>query len=561
MKTTIIKTILFLIIFLKSFNLYSADANVIVYFSADCQMVSNNSYEVAQYELSSRNWSLSSLSHTLLPFYGDIDNVNVNSSNNKIPYYSQTPSAYDVPCLDSYTNNLPSDLVAYRGVINVFSVDSDGQTQVMYTETGATFSSFNVLLLAIVKRNSSAVLPEFTCPDGSFNLSTKTNYYTVVGVSSTTANYCSFNLLRFQDPACRNFIGEEFPVLIRNELTEEEKNYPLTIKVTKNLGDPNDPNDNLYCRLDFKEFIENDSNCYHYSYSYTGDSYSESYKELYDLPPDISNYQDSYCEYLLTGESPPQTDPENPDPNNPDPETPDPEQDTDNDGIPDIEDPDIDGDGVNNEEDAFPNDPNESQDNDNDGVGNNTDAFPDDPNEDTDTDGDGIGNNTDTDDDNDGTPDVNDVFPLNPNEDTDTDGDGFGDNSDPDPNTPNSGTGEGETGEENEGDFGLGEMGYDERSFYEPKYPDGLTGVFTDNFNRIMEESSFGEILQSIDISQSIGTSQQYPVYEFEFDLFGEVYTNSIDTSNILDTGINFWVVLNTLLIFLSILTAIKIIF
>ena len=41
--------------------------------------------------------------------------------------------------------------------------------------------------------------------------------------------------------------------------------------------------------------------------------------------------------------------------------------------------PDSDGDGVNDDEDAFPNDPTETADSDNDGVGDNADAFPNDP--------------------------------------------------------------------------------------------------------------------------------------------------------------------------------------
>lgn len=56
---------------------------------------------------------------------------------------------------------------------------------------------------------------------------------------------------------------------------------------------------------------------------------------------------------------------------------------------------DSDGDGVIDEEDAFPRDPTESADTDGDGVGDNADAFPNDPTETADTDGDGIGDNTD----------------------------------------------------------------------------------------------------------------------------------------------------------------------
>lgn len=108
-------------------------------------------------------------------------------------------------------------------------------------------------------------------------------------------------------------------------------------------------------------------------------------------------------------------------------------------------DSDDDNDGVNDENDAFPLDPNESTDTDGDGVGNATDAdddgdgvtddqdaFPLDSTENSDNDQDGIGNNSDLDDDNDGVPDTEDAFPLNPLEQLDTDGDGTGNNGDPD---------------------------------------------------------------------------------------------------------------------------------
>jgi len=121
----------------------------------------------------------------------------------------------------------------------------------------------------------------------------------------------------------------------------------------------------------------------------------------------------------------------------------DPDQDSDGDGIPDLE-------------DAFPDDPNESSDVDKDGVGDNADqcdttlasetnsvnpqgcgpsdrdsdgdgvndavdAFPNDPSETADSDRDGVGDNTD-------------VFPTDPKEQVDSDGDGVGDNSDAFPN-------------------------------------------------------------------------------------------------------------------------------
>ncbi|WP_298442038.1 hypothetical protein [uncultured Ferrimonas sp.] len=138
----------------------------------------------------------------------------------------------------------------------------------------------------------------------------------------------------------------------------------------------------------------------------------------------------------------------------------DAEQDADNDGFSnrfeldnhlnprdpsDGRDGDSDNDGVNNGDDAFIHDPQESLDSDSDGIGNNADndddndgvndsddAFPLDPAESLDSDNDGIGNNIDNDDDNDGVNDGDDAFPLDPTESLDSDNDGIGDNQDPD---------------------------------------------------------------------------------------------------------------------------------
>ncbi len=104
-----------------------------------------------------------------------------------------------------------------------------------------------------------------------------------------------------------------------------------------------------------------------------------------------------------------------------------------------------DGDGIADEDDAFPQDANESSDSDGDGVGDNSDAFPQDSNETNDDDGDGVGNNSDAfpqdanethDDDGDGVGNNSDAFPQDENETIDSDGDGVGDNSDFKPNDP-----------------------------------------------------------------------------------------------------------------------------
>ncbi|MFQ5590761.1 MAG: thrombospondin type 3 repeat-containing protein [Phycisphaerae bacterium] len=110
---------------------------------------------------------------------------------------------------------------------------------------------------------------------------------------------------------------------------------------------------------------------------------------------------------------------------------------------------DRDGDGVADDEDAFPDDSSEWEDADGDGTGDNADpdddndnvpddedAFPFDPDESLDTDGDGVGNKSDEDDDGDGVADDVDAFPLDPEENADSDGDGVGDVADAFPQNP-----------------------------------------------------------------------------------------------------------------------------
>gem|GEM_PF-5284272 len=143
------------------------------------------------------------------------------------------------------------------------------------------------------------------------------------------------------------------------------------------------------------------------------------------------------------------------------------QNDTDGDGIGDAIDTDDDNDGVLDDQDAFPNNPNENSDLDQDGTGDNADLDDDNdghvdtedncprvantdqldsdgdgvgdvcdnaptiPNADqNDTDADGIPDVLDTDDDNDGVDDEADAFPIDPFENTDTDQDGTGDNAD-----------------------------------------------------------------------------------------------------------------------------------
>ncbi|MGB1420443.1 MAG: hypothetical protein ACPG79_01700, partial [Poseidonia sp.] len=94
---------------------------------------------------------------------------------------------------------------------------------------------------------------------------------------------------------------------------------------------------------------------------------------------------------------------------------------------------DTDGDGYGDNQngnlpDRFPNDPNRWQDSDHDGVADEDDAFPDDATQDTDSDGDGYGDNA--------AGNRGDTFPNDPNEWDDTDGDDVGNNVDAFPFDP-----------------------------------------------------------------------------------------------------------------------------
>jgi hypothetical protein len=118
---------------------------------------------------------------------------------------------------------------------------------------------------------------------------------------------------------------------------------------------------------------------------------------------------------------------------------------------------DADGDGVGDNADDFPDDATETNDADGDGVGDNADEFPNDPNETNDADGDGVGDNGDAfpwdasesaDTDGDGWGDNSDAFPNDATEWVDTDGDGVGDNADTDAD----GDGTDDTDEDSDGD-------------------------------------------------------------------------------------------------------------
>ncbi len=124
--------------------------------------------------------------------------------------------------------------------------------------------------------------------------------------------------------------------------------------------------------------------------------------------------------------------------------------DMDGDGTPDDQDADIDGDGVDNGDDVFPYDPDESVDTDEDGVGDNgdkdddNDGFTDEQETALDTDpldaesapddqdGDLIPDALDDDQDGDSVLNDFDAFPADPTESVDTDADGTGDNADTD---------------------------------------------------------------------------------------------------------------------------------
>jgi hypothetical protein len=116
--------------------------------------------------------------------------------------------------------------------------------------------------------------------------------------------------------------------------------------------------------------------------------------------------------------------------------TPDGPPDIDKDGRPNHLDPDDDNDGVPDQEDAFPLDPEEWQDRDKDLIGDNLDADDDGDGVADDYNKNGIPDHEEMDFDGDGVDRAKvvpwDAFPFDPKEWRDTDGDGTGDNADPD---------------------------------------------------------------------------------------------------------------------------------
>ena len=112
-------------------------------------------------------------------------------------------------------------------------------------------------------------------------------------------------------------------------------------------------------------------------------------------------------------------------------------RDHDNDGLQNSVDDDDDGDGVNDSQDSFPFNPNESLDDDGDGVGDNADNCISISNwTQNDRDGDGVGDSCDFDIDNDGIENEFDSFPYDSDEISDSDGDGVGNNADLFPDDP-----------------------------------------------------------------------------------------------------------------------------
>ena len=111
---------------------------------------------------------------------------------------------------------------------------------------------------------------------------------------------------------------------------------------------------------------------------------------------------------------------------------PNEDEDTDGDGTGDNEDGDDDGDGIADVDEKLRGSDPLKRDTDEDGVPDGEDVFPNDPSEWSYTDGDGIGDNTDDDIDGDGVLNEADVFPTDPSEWVDTDGDGLGNNADKD---------------------------------------------------------------------------------------------------------------------------------
>lgn len=178
--------------------------------------------------------------------------------------------------------------------------------------------------------------------------------------------------------------------------------------------------------------VENEGDAFPYDPAETVDTDLDGVGDNGDLDDDDDGYSDAVEGQMGTDSKDPAVHP----------------TDLDSDGIPDPVDPDVDGDGVDNGDDLFPLDPQESLDSDGDGQGNNADkdddddGYPDEVEEQLDTDpldaesypddvdGDGLADSLDPDIDGDGIANGDDAFPADVDEWKDTDGDGIGNTMD-----------------------------------------------------------------------------------------------------------------------------------
>jgi hypothetical protein len=401
--------------------------------------------------------------------------------------------------------------------------------------------------------------PSGSSPPDAFKCDSVITHYYYQG---ETYIMCSNNQLVSLDQTCLSFYNTTVPIYISsggNSVVFEEY-QTLTSQKVKFLGDPNNQDHTIYCSMTLYELVEDDGFCKLYSFKYDGISYSAADELLEGVPPDYTDFFDPECAYLANGQ-------ERPEPSDLDKikddlgndiEVPDPTSNYDLNGF--------DSDGIHKD------------------TGTNYDLNGFDKNgvhKDTGTNTDNSGNDVNGNDENgfneDGVnEDTGDYYDENGNDVNGNDENGF--NEDGIHN--DTGTGNDENGfnqdgihvdtggntnlngdtqqDKNDSDNPNIDNSGEPSSYYESKYPDGMTEVFNNTKNTIME-GGFGEFIDSFDLEKKFGSTNEYPVISFDFSGFNSEFgTKELNLDDV--SGYNLWIVIKALFLTLSVMLAFRIV-
>ncbi len=377
--------------------------------------------------------------------------------------------------------------------------------------------------------------------------------------------FCSANNFMSVDQNCLGLLGQEVDIYLDKNI-ETGEYYPLSYQTYNFLGSESYET-RLYCGLSYSSTVSVDGTCKHEKYKYNGDTWNIAEYELGNVPPEYHLYQDPNCEYLKNGEQPPEPTP--------------------TEGIIDdlenleIEDPTgkYNKDGF--DENCIHRDTKTEYDNrgfDCNGIHKDTGT----PQNPDDFDKDGVHKDTGTNHDPNGFD--NDGIHKDTGDNQDSDGydkngndeNGFdreGNHKDTgtnhDPNGFDSGGNHQDTGT-NQNPSGETQKDLNDQkspnidnsngaeSYYESAYPDGASGVFK-SAETLLMQGSFGDFIKSFDLEKKFGSSNEYPVFEFDLtNVNPEFGSHELQFHDV--SGYNLWIILKGLFLLVTVFYAFRIV-